>query len=109
MGLGEEYTMMTEEDKLYTAQDFIIWKLQKMDRRKTIDISWIRDKTDLASGTHRLKVFAGTKKVVFTFTTDELTKWYDYWKWEKIFLRRVQEILAEIGVRECKRQPLPAR
>ncbi len=94
---------MIEEDKLHTAQDFITWKLQKTARTKTIAITWIRDRTDPAAGIYRLKVYAGAKKAVFTFTQDELTKWYDSWKWEMRFLRRVKEILAGIGVRECKR------
>ena len=100
---------MIEENKLHTAQDFITWKLQKTARTKTIAITWVRDKTDPTGEIYRLTVYAGAKRAVFTFTKDELTKWYDSKKWEMRFLKRVQEIFAEIEGRECKRQRLPAR
>ena len=86
---------MTEENRLHTAQDFITWKLQKTAKTKTIAITWIRDKMDPSAGIYRLTVYAGAKKAVFTFTKDELTKWYDSWRWEARLLRKVQEILAE--------------
>ena len=95
--------MMTEEDKLQIAQGFITWKLLKTARTQTIAIAWIRDKTDPAAGIYRLKIYAGERNAVFTFPKDELTKWYDSWKWEMRFLRRVREILGEIGVRKCRR------
>ena len=100
---------MTEEDKLHTAQNFITWKLKKTARTKTTAITWVQDKTDPKAGIYRLTVYADGTRDVFTFTTDELTKWYDSWRWETRFLKRVREILAETGVRECKRQPLPER
>jgi hypothetical protein len=86
--------MMTEENRLHTAQDFITWKLQKTAKTKTIAITWIRDNAKPA-GIYHLKVCAGAKKAVFTFTKDELTKWYDSWRWETRLLRKVQEILTE--------------
>ena len=88
---------MIEEDKLHTAQDFITWKLQKTAKTKTIALIWIRDKIDPSAGIYRLTVYAGAKRAVFTFTKDELTKWYDSKKWEMRFLRRVQEILTKTG------------
>ena len=100
---------MTEEDKLHTAQDFITWKLQQKASTKIIAFTWIRDKMDPTGEIYRLTVYAGAKRAVFTFTKDELIIWYDSKKWEMRFLRRVQEILAEIEGRECKRQRLPAR
>lgn len=100
---------MTEVEKIHTAQDFITWKLQKTAKTKMISLIWIRDKMVPAGEIYRLKVYAGAKRAVFTFTKDELTKWYGSWKGEMKFLRRVREILAEIEGRECKRQRLPAR
>jgi len=68
---------MTKAEKLHTAQDFTTWMLQKTARTKIIAFTWIRDEMDPVVEIYRLTVYAGAKRAVFTFTKDELTKWYD--------------------------------
>jgi hypothetical protein len=90
---------MTKAEKLHTAQDFIAWELQKTAKTKTITLIWSCGRIDPTGEIYRLAIFTDAKRTNFTFTKDELTKWYGSKKWEIKFLRRVREILAEMGER----------
>jgi len=87
---------MTEPETLREAQDFITREVQKHDADRVDALSWDQGPHDLAAGIHRLVVFRGSEKSIFTFTEYELLEHYGSKEWEKQLRGHVGEILIEL-------------
>lgn len=86
---------MTEAEKLNQAQDFITRELQKKGADGINALTWEQTPPDKATKIHRLVLFRGGEKSVFTFTEYELLEDYGSRQWEKELRSRVGEILME--------------
>jgi hypothetical protein len=79
----EEEAQMTEAEKLQDAQDFITREVQKKSAGRTDTMNWGQGPHDAVAGIHRLVVFRGGEKSIFTFTKYELLKDYSSKQWQK--------------------------
>jgi len=86
---------MTEAEKLRQAQDFITRELQKKFVDRINALIWEQIPQDRATGIHRLVVFRGGEKSVFTFTEYELLEHHGSKQWEKQLRGHVSDILME--------------
>ncbi len=86
---------MTELDKLSEAQHFINRELQKrvVDRIGAID--WQQTPQDRATRIHRLVLFRGKEKSIFTFAEYELLENFGSKQWQKQLREHVSDILTE--------------
>jgi len=86
---------MTIPEKLRDAQDFINRELQKQGVDRIYAIDWEQIPQDRATRTHRLVVFGGEGKSIFTFTEYELLENHGSKQWEKSLRDHVGDILTE--------------
>jgi len=87
---------MNEIDKLRYAQDFIFRELQKKASARIEALTWDQGPHDPAAGIHRLVVFRGGEKCIFTFTEFELLEHYGSKQWEKQLRDHIGDILIEL-------------
>ena len=87
---------MTEAEQLREAQDFITPELQQKGATRIDAVSWGQGPHNAAAGIHRLIVFRGGEKSIFTFTEYELLETYGSKEWQKQLRSHVGEILVEL-------------
>ncbi len=86
---------MIEVNKLREAQDFINREPQKQSANRVDMLDWQQIPQDRATKIHRLVVFRGGEKSVFTFTEYDLLENYGSKQWEKQLRDQVSDILTE--------------
>ena len=86
---------MSEAEKIRDAQDFIARELQKRGANQIDTLSWEQTPQDRATRIHRLVLFRGGEKSVFTFTEYEFLENHGSKEWEKQLRGHVGEILME--------------
>ena len=86
---------MTEAEKLCEAQDFITRTLQQKGATRIDALYWEQGPHDPAAGIHRLIVFRGGEKSIFTFTKYGLLENHGSKEWEKQLRSHVGEILMK--------------
>jgi len=86
---------MTEAEKLRDAQDLIARELQKKSSSRIDALNWEQGLHNAAAGIHRLVVFRGGEKSIFTFTKYELLEDYSSQQWKKELRSHVGDILME--------------
>ncbi len=86
---------MTETEKLRQAQDFIARELQQKGAGRIDALDWEQTPQDRATRIHRLVVFLGGEKFIFTFTEYELLDNYGSKQWQKQLRDHVGDILTE--------------
>lgn len=77
--------------------DFISRELQKQGVDLIDVMHWEQTPHDRTTGIHRLVVFRGGEKSVFTLTEYELLENHSSKEWEKQLRGHVSEILMELG------------
>jgi hypothetical protein len=87
---------MTDSEKLTKAQDYISRELQQQGTNPIDVLTWEQTPQDRATKIHRLVLFRGGDKSVFTFTEYELLDNYGSKLWEKELQGHVGEILMEL-------------
>ena len=87
---------MTETEKLREAQDFLTRELQQKGAGRIDAISWDQGPHDLAAGIHRLLVFRGGEKSIFTFTKYELLENYGSKQWEMQLRGHISDISVDL-------------
>ena len=87
---------MTEPEKLQRAQDFIDQELHRRAVERIDALNWEQTPQDRVTRIHRLVVFQGGEKSIFTFTEYELIDKYGSKKWEKQLRSHVGDVLMEI-------------
>jgi len=84
---------MTEAEKLREAQNFITRELQKKGADRVDALSWDQDSHNSVAGIHRLFVFRGGEKSIFTFTEYELLEHYGSKQWEKQLRGYISDVM----------------
>jgi len=87
---------MTESEKIALSQDFINRELQRRGVERIDTITWEQTPQDRITRIHRLVVFRGGEKSIFTFTEYELLDKYGSKQWEKQLRDYVGEVLVEL-------------
>ena len=87
---------MTITEKRHEAQDFITRELQQKGATRIDAVNWDQGPHNAAAGIHRLIVFRGGEKSIFTFTEYELLENYGSKEWGKQLRGHVGEILMEL-------------
>jgi len=85
-----------EAEKIRDAQDFIARELQKRGANQIDTLSWEQTPQDRATRIHRLVLFRGGEKSIFTFTEYELLENYGSKQWEKQLLGHISDILVDL-------------
>lgn len=86
---------MNITEKLRGAQDFINREMQKQGFDRIDEMTWEQTPHDQATRTHRLVVFRGGEKSIFTFTEYKLLENFESRQWEKALRNHVGDILTE--------------
>jgi hypothetical protein len=92
--------LMTELEKVRTAQDFINRELQEHGPDRIDTMTWEQTPHGRVARYHRLVIFRGSEKSIFKFTEYELLKDYGSEKWENRLRNRIGDILVEFEVSE---------
>ena len=98
--MEEKDKATNEVEKLRYTQDFITRELQKQSADRIDALTWEQTPQGRATRTHRLVIFRGDVKSIYTFTEYELLKDYGSKKWEKKMGQHVGDILKEIEMSE---------
>jgi NADH:ubiquinone oxidoreductase subunit len=85
----------TEAEILREAQDFITREVQKKGADRINALTWEQTPQDRATKIHRLVIFRGEEKSVFTFTEYELLEHYGSKEWEKHLQSHISDIMME--------------
>lgn len=88
---------MTESENLSQAQDFITQELQIRGADRINAITFEQTPQDRATRIHRLILFRGSEKSIFTFTEYMLLNNYGSQEWEEQMRSHVGEILTELA------------
>jgi len=91
---------MIEDQKLREGQDFIAQELRKKGAGRIGAIDWEQTPQGRVTRTHRLVIFRGGAKSIFTFTEYKLLKDYGSQKWENQLRQHVDDIMKEIEMSE---------
>ena len=87
---------MIDAEKLRESQDFIAQEVQKHCATRIDALTWQQGPYNKATRIHRLVVFRGGQKSVFTFTEYELLENYGSKEWEMQLQDHVNDILTEL-------------
>ena len=87
---------MQIDEKLYEAQDFITRELQKQGTDRIEALDWEQTPQDRATRIHRLVVFRGGEKSIFTFTKYELLENCGSTQWERQLRDHISDILVDL-------------
>jgi hypothetical protein len=85
-----------EEEILREAQEYITREIQRQTTGRIGALSWEQTPNDRAARIHRLVLFQGGEKTIFTFTEYELRENYGSEQWERRLREDVSNILAAI-------------
>jgi hypothetical protein len=89
-------TLMTEAEKLHNVQHFITRELQKQGADRVGALTWEQTPQDRVTNIHRLVLFLGGEKSIFTFTEYELLDNYGSKQWEKQLQSHVNAVRTEL-------------
>ena len=78
------------------AQNFISTQIQKKWPDKMLGSNWDRKSIDFGPDEYGLVIYRGKKKLVFSFTKDELIEDYGSTTWKVKLLTRVNEIIRRM-------------
>ena len=88
--------LMTKSENVLNAQDFIAREVQNKGACRVDALSWEQTPNNQTTKIHRLVVFRGGTKSIFTFTEYELLEDCGSKEWEKQLRSHVGEILTEL-------------
>ena len=86
---------MTEAEELRDAQGLSVRELQKNSSSRIDALNWEQGPHNAAAGIHRLVVFRGGEKSIFTSTKYDLLEDYSSQQWKKELRSHVGDILME--------------
>jgi len=93
---GKKIIPEYEQSYIFYAEKFVIHHLKKKVPEKTGHLLWGGMTLGLGPEEYGLVIHIGEKRMIFTFTKNELIKGYGNREWKNRLLARIDEILNKI-------------